>query len=215
MVLASIVGNSQGVDFAAHHWAPDGPVRRSVRLRSNLTNRHRNIPGRDLWQLLEDRGVAERSIQDYIIHHHELDWDALLESWRWLLPDSYTIWLMNRFGDLFLILENGVVLMLDSGMGKVEQVAKDQKDFCDLCEKPEELSDYFAIPLVDAMVASDAELGDGQCYTFRHPPVTGGEYEVSNVAVTEIANHFAGYGKIHEQLRDVPDGRQVELDWKP
>ena len=45
--------------------------------------------------------------------------------------------------------------------------------------------------------------------------MTGGEYEVSNVAVTEIANHFAGYGNIHEQLRDVPDGRQVELDWKP
>ena len=49
--------------------------------------------------------MAERSIQDYIIHHHELDWDVLLESWRWMLPDSYTIWLMNRFGDLFLILE--------------------------------------------------------------------------------------------------------------
>ncbi|MFT5326734.1 MAG: hypothetical protein ACI8P0_004617, partial [Planctomycetaceae bacterium] len=53
------------------------------------------------------------------------------------------------------------------------------------------------------------------CYTFRHPPVTGGEYEASNVAVTDIANHFAGYGAIHEKVRDVPDGREVEIAWKP
>jgi hypothetical protein len=159
--------------------------------------------------------VAERSIQDYIIDHRELDWDELLEPWRWMLPDSYTIWLMNRFGDLFLILEDGVVVMLDSGMGKVEQVAGSQNEFCDLCEEPENLSDYFAIPLVDGMADSRTMLETGQCYTFRHPPVTGGEYELENVAVTEIANHFAGYGKIHKQVRDVPDGRQVELDWKP
>jgi hypothetical protein len=159
--------------------------------------------------------VAERSIQDYIIDHRDLDWDALLEPWRWMLPDSYTIWLMNRFGDLFLILEGGEVVMLDSGMGKIEQVAVNQNEFCDLCEEPENLSDYFAIPLVDAMTEAGTTLEAGQCFTFRHPPVTGGEYDVSNVAVTTISNHFAGYGKIHEQVRDVPDGRQVELDWKP
>jgi hypothetical protein len=159
--------------------------------------------------------VAERTIQDYIIHHHELDWDALLEPWRWMLPESYTIWLMSRFGDLFLILEDGFVVMLDSGMGKVEQVAKDQTEFCDLCEDPENLSDYFAIPLVDALEEAGTTLAAGQCFTFRHPPVTGGDYTVENAAVTDIANHYAGYGAIHEQVRDLPDGREVEIDWKP
>ena len=94
-------------------------------------------------------------------------------------------------------------------------MAKNQTKFCDLCEEPENLNDYFAIPLVDAMVEFGAMLDDGQCYTFQHPPVTGGEYEASNVAVTDIANHYSGYGKIHEQVRDVPDGRQVEIAWKP
>ena len=51
-------------------------------------------------------------------------------------------------------------------MGQVEQVAKDQVEFCDLCEKPEELSDYFAIPLVDAMVESEAALSGGSVTRF-------------------------------------------------
>lgn len=159
--------------------------------------------------------MTDRSIQDYIIDHRELDWDLLLESWQWMLPDSYTIWLMNRFGDLFLILEDGVVVMLDSGMGRVEEVATSQGDFCDLCEVPENLSDYFAIPLVDALAEAGTTLEAGQCFTFRHPPVTGGEYSVENTAVTDIANHYTGYGAIHEKVRDLPDGRVVEIDWKP
>ncbi|MDA0283736.1 MAG: DUF1851 domain-containing protein, partial [Planctomycetota bacterium] len=107
------------------------------------------------------------------------------------------------------------VVMLDSGMGTVERVAANQNEFCDLCEDPENLSDYFAIPLVDGMAEAGTTLAGGQCFTFRHPPVTGGEYEVENVAVTDIANHFAGYGKIHEDVRDLPDGREVEIDWVP
>lgn len=159
--------------------------------------------------------MADRSIQNYIIDHREMDWDVILEPWQWMLPDSYTIWLMNRFGDLFLILEDGVVVMLDSGMGKVEEVAETQTKFCDLCEDPENLSDYFAIPLVDGLAEAGTTLAAGQCFTFRHPPVTGGEYLIENCAVTDIANHFAGYGAIHEQVRDLPDGQEVEIDWTP
>ena len=159
--------------------------------------------------------MAERSIQDYIVDHQELDWDALLEGWQWMLPESFTVWLMNRFGDLFLIADDGSVLMLDVGMGRVEHVAENQNHFCDLCEDPENLSDWFAIPLVDALQEAGTELEAGQCFTFRHPPVTGGEYTVENSAATSIENQYAGMGAVHSQVRDVPDGREVELQWAP
>jgi hypothetical protein len=44
------------------------------------------------------------TIQDYLIDHTHYDWPNLLVGWTWLLPPKFTVWLVNRFGDLFLVL---------------------------------------------------------------------------------------------------------------
>lgn len=38
-----------------------------------------------------------------------------LRDWAWLLPSTLTVWLINRFGDLFVVLDDGTVHMLDVG----------------------------------------------------------------------------------------------------
>ena len=47
------------------------------------------------------------SVHDYLIDHIGFDWAHLLSGWERLLPTEFTVWLMNRFGDLFLILPSG------------------------------------------------------------------------------------------------------------
>ena len=47
------------------------------------------------------------NVHDYIIDHSGLDWAYLLSGWEWLLPAEFSVWLMNRYGDLFLILPDG------------------------------------------------------------------------------------------------------------
>ena len=42
------------------------------------------------------------NIHDYLIDQTGLDWPALLEEWRWLLPPEFTVWLFTRAGDLFI-----------------------------------------------------------------------------------------------------------------
>jgi hypothetical protein len=56
-------------------------------------------------------------LSDYTIDHAGIDWPDLLASWAWLLPRELTVWLMNRFGDLFLVFNDGSVQMLDVGRG--------------------------------------------------------------------------------------------------
>jgi hypothetical protein len=70
-------------------------------------------------------------LADYLIDHQQSDWSAILADWVWLLPkDEFTIWLMNRYGDLFLVLEDGTVHMLDVGNGSLEKLAESRDDFC-------------------------------------------------------------------------------------
>ena len=69
-------------------------------------------------------------LHDYIIDHSDVDWATILRDWAWLLPKRLTVWMMNRFGDLFLVFEDGSVQMLDIGGGTLEKVADSRDDFC-------------------------------------------------------------------------------------
>jgi hypothetical protein len=40
-------------------------------------------------------------VDDYVIDPSDLDWAQLLSGWGWLLPPEFSVWLMNRYGDLF------------------------------------------------------------------------------------------------------------------
>ena len=52
--------------------------------------------------------------KDYLIDHSEIDWISILSSWHWFLPTKFTVWLMNRFGDLFLILDEFISSTLEA-----------------------------------------------------------------------------------------------------
>jgi hypothetical protein len=154
------------------------------------------------------------SVHDYLIDHSGLDWPQLLSDWAWLLPSEITVWLMNRFGDLFLILPDGTVQMLDVGAGSLTKLAENRDDFCRRIDEDDNAEDWLMIPLVDRLVAAGIHLQPGQCYSLLTPPILGGDYTVENTVVLPITEHFGVYGSYHEQLRDVPDGTQVVIKFE-
>jgi Domain of unknown function (DUF1851) len=44
------------------------------------------------------------------------------------------------------------------------------------------------IPLVDQLLAAGVTLKKGECYSFKQPPVLGGDYTVENTCVLPIAD---------------------------
>ncbi len=150
-------------------------------------------------------------IQDYLIDHRGLDWPSLLSEWTWLVPNRFTVWLMNRFGDLFLVFEDGSVQMLDVGAGTLKRLADSRDDFCAKVDENDNVSDWFLIPIVDKLVAAGITLPEGRCYGYKRLPALGGDYSVENTCVLPIVEHYGVCGSIHNQIKHLPDGSQVEI----
>ena len=153
-------------------------------------------------------------LHDYIIDHRGIDWPTLLRDWSWLLPPVITVWIMNRFGDLFVVLDDGTVHMLDVGGGTLRKVAESRDDFANKLDEGDNANQWLMIPLIDELVASGVTLGEGQCYSYKQPPVLGGDYTVENTCVLPIPEHYGAYGSIHNQIKDLPDGTEVVINVK-
>lgn len=53
--------------------------------------------------LVAQRELGIMDIDDYLIDQVGKDWTALLRDWMPPLPSSFTLWLVNRFGDAFVV----------------------------------------------------------------------------------------------------------------
>jgi hypothetical protein len=145
------------------------------------------------------------SVQDYLIDHTHFDWPNLLAGWAGLLPPKFTVWLMNRFGDLFLVLPDDSVQLLEVGAGTLTKLAESQDEFCQKMDEGDNASEWLHVSLVDHLVAAGLCSQPGFCYSFRVPPVLGGEPTVENTLVLGIVEHYRTYASVHSQLRNVPE----------
>jgi hypothetical protein len=62
------------------------------------------------------------------------------------------------------------------------------------------------------LVAAGITLKEGECYSYKQPPVLGGDYTLENTCVLPITEHFGAYGSIHNQIKDLPGGSQVVIE---
>lgn len=148
-------------------------------------------------------------INRYLISQAGKDWRALLSDWYKILPASFTLWMVNRFGDLFVVLDDGAVHMLDVGIGRFKRLANNRDHFASLIDIGDNAKNWLMIPLVDACVASGIILGPNQCYGYDIPPILGGQYELGNVSPTDMAVHYAFLADIYRQTRDLPEGTPI------
>ena len=153
------------------------------------------------------------TLDDYLLPSAGLDMGRILSCWAPLIPDGATVWLANQFGEPFLVSEDGSVHHFDPEGGAVEQVAESRDDFISLLGQEDNANQWFLIPLVEEARAAGMTLGPGQCYGFAQPTVLGGDYALSNVRVKTMDEYFAFLADLHAQIRDVPDGAQVEIEW--
>jgi hypothetical protein len=139
-------------------------------------------------------------VNDYLLERGDSDWAALLADWHWILPQRFTLWLANRYGDLFLLLPDGSVAMLDTGAGTLRRVAASQDEFDARLRQDNNAAEWLMMPLVDDCVAAGLVLRPGHCYGFIKPPALGGEYSVDNSEVLDLYSHYSVLGQLHAQI---------------
>jgi hypothetical protein len=139
------------------------------------------------------------NINDYLISQPGKDWARLLKDWTPPLPPRFTLWLVNRLGDVFVILENNAVLRLDVGTGSCDEIARNREHFAQLVDAGDNADQWLRIRLVDTCRRAGMNLGPYECYGFKIPPTLGGQYEVSNLTPTNLAVHYSYQAYICKQ----------------
>jgi len=150
-------------------------------------------------------------IQKYLLPIDHVDWDQLLASWRELIPSDSRRWLLSRFGELFLEQSDGKIGMLQVTGFQYEVVAENKQDFVEWLDDPDKMTVWFLAPLVDRLVSQGKCLPPGQCYSFITPLGLGGQITEDNVIMIPIEKHFTSFGRIFQQVRDLPHGTQIRL----
>jgi hypothetical protein len=132
-----------------------------------------------------------------------------------ILPPTFTLWLVNRFGDVFIVVDDGAIYLLDISGGTFSRVAKSRDEFADLMDVAQNANNWLLIPLVDQCMALSMSLPAAKCYGFKIPPLLGGEYVIGNVAIVDLAQNYAFLADLWSQTKDVPDGTRVRLVISP
>jgi hypothetical protein len=150
-------------------------------------------------------------LQKYLLPVERGDWSELLSSWSELLPSDASPWLLSRFGELFMEQADNKIGMLQVSGFQYHIVAEHKQDFEEWLADPDKMAEWFLAPLVDRLVSVGKILPTENCYSFITPLGLGGQLTEDNVMMIPIKEHFIYFGEIFQQIKDLPDGAQVEL----
>ena len=139
---------------------------------------------------------------------------SLLSEWLWFLSDGKRVLLVSASGDLFLADPNGRVFWLETGSGRLTQVASSVADFEAALANEANQVEWLLEPIVGELRAQGVSLAPGQCYGFCMPAVLGGAYDGDNRVAVSVREHFGFTGYLHGKMKDLPDGTQVKLKWE-
>jgi len=150
------------------------------------------------------------TLDDLTVNFSHLDRQALLADWIWLVGESKLPILLTASGDAFVQnVKDGSVHVLDVAAGSLSEIASSIAEFQSLLSNKEFVLDYFAVEMVSDLFQSGQVLEAGQIFSFKKPPVLGGEYILSNIEATDIEVHFSLAGQIHKKVSKLPPGTKI------
>jgi len=153
----------------------------------------------------------KRNLDDLIVKFDKDASEKLTGNWTWLIGTGKEVLLVSTIGDMFLTDDNKRVYWLDVGSGEFKLVANTIEDFEEKLKNVEQVNEWFMIDLATELRHSGNKLKDGQLYSYKKLPIIGGDYTAENFAPLEIVEHFGYTGDIHEQIKDLPNGTEVEI----
>jgi hypothetical protein len=138
----------------------------------------------------------------------EFELAEALESWRWLVSQPVRPFVVTATGDLFMIAADNSVLFLDTIAGTCEQAAPSIDEW-ERGLQDSELLDRWFMPAFVLQLRDAAPLCQGECYSAVHPPILGGTYTTDNWPPTHWRVHFSHSGRMHEAIKDLPEGTVI------
>ena len=154
-----------------------------------------NVGFGEVQRLVREDGPKdlEASLADLSIKTEGASKGDLLESWRWRVGPQAELYQVTIFGDLFLKTPDGHIHWLDTGSDTYEDVAKDRQAWLEaLCKAPAIF--FHASTLLHARKLKYLPK-EGEVYSWRQPPLLGGEDVVDNLDLISDKVHLSVTGR--------------------
>lgn len=135
----------------------------------------------------------------------------ILNSWGWVGIVPEEVVKENDFGNLIIRDREGRYWRLSPEDIYCEVVAKNREEFDKLSMDHEFRADWYMEPLVTQARETLGPLSEGRKYHLVIPGALGGEYAISNIKTAPLVELIRFSGNLGSQLKDLPEGAQIEL----
>lgn len=150
------------------------------------------------------------TMNDLTINADGVDMDTLLEDWAWAMPEPLRPVLLTAMGDAFAQGESGAVYFIDMVDGAVTSIADDGGSFQSLLSDTQFVTDHLFPSRIVQLRKAGKVLKPAHVYSHKQPLVLGGNDDAKNVEVTDVSVHVSIHGRIHCQVKDLPEGASVD-----
>jgi hypothetical protein len=148
-------------------------------------------------------------MNDLTISPEGLDRETLLSDWSWAMEEPMMPVLLTAMGDVFAQGQSGAVYFVDVACGTVERVASDGSQFQSILRDESFVTEKMHPARIVELRNAGLALGPGEVYSYRQPLVLGGDDELENFEMTNVAVHLSIHGQIHHQVKDLPPGTPI------
>jgi len=132
-------------------------------------------------------------------------------AWGWIGIRPVKVVGENDFGNLIIRDEDGKYWRLCPEDVYCEVIANNREELDNLSKDQDFLNDWYMTRLVETAKKSVGQLKKGRKYCLVIPGVLGGTYDESNIKSVPLIELIGFSGDLGKQIKDLPDGQQVEL----
>ncbi|MEM9418247.1 MAG: T6SS immunity protein Tdi1 domain-containing protein [Planctomycetota bacterium] len=138
---------------------------------------------------------------------------TIRDAWGWLNINPVAIEAENEFGCVIFLDAYGSRWLIRTDEPSCEVIAQTDSEYKKLSEDDEFLLDWKMPGIVKAAKQYLGKNEAEQCYCLKIPCFLGGKYELENMGTISRKELVAFAGDLARQIRDVPDGSKIILDW--
>lgn len=147
---------------------------------------------------------------EYLKDLSKIDVSDICSEWQWLLDNQKEVLLVSAIGDMFLLGNDNSVYWLETGTGELTCVAENLEEFQGHLANEQLADNWFLPELINQLVSNGLTLKENQVYSFKIPPVLGGDYSIDNFEATDISVHFSITGQMNKQIWDASNGTGID-----
>ncbi|MBB6430464.1 T6SS immunity protein Tdi1 domain-containing protein [Algisphaera agarilytica] len=138
---------------------------------------------------------------------------TIRDAWGWLNINPVAIEAENEFGCVIFLDADGSRWLIRTDEPSCEIIARTDSEYEKLGADNDFLLDWIMPGLVESAKQHLGKNEAERCYCLKIPCFLGGKYEIDNMGTISRKELIAFAGNLALQIRDIPDGATIKLDW--